>query len=184
MDPIAYDDSARNCICCPACFHVFMRVIAAVLLLSALPILVMAQSSDSLDFRLDAHRWEHRLLLVFVPEDDAEAKVEQENLLAETGDGFRDRDLLLITVQKGTEGTVRKAPGAAPSAITQAAVDRLYRRIDVPPDEFRVVLVGKDGTEKQRAVAPVSPRAIFDTIDSMPMRQRELRERGDSDGGS
>lgn len=161
-----------------------MRVIAAVLLLSALPIRVMAQSSDSLDFRLDAHRWEHRLLAVFVPEDDAEAREEQENWLAETDDGFRDRDLLLITLQKGSGGTARKAPGAPPTPITHAAVDRLYRRFDVPPDAFRVVLVGKDGTEKQRAVAPVAPRAVFDTIDSMPMRQRELRERDESNGGA
>jgi hypothetical protein len=44
-----------------------------------------------------------------------------------------------------------------------------------------VILVGKDGTEKRRNAAPVTARSIFDTIDAMPMRQREMRE---DDGGS
>lgn len=161
-----------------------MRVTVAVLLLSALPSLLMAQSPESLDFRIDAHRWEHRLLLVFLPEGDADAAEEQEKRLAGTDDGFRDGDLLLLAMQKGTEGSVRTTPGAPPSPISGAAVDRLYRRFDVPADAFGVVLVGKKGTEKRREVAPVGPRAVFDTIDGMPMRQRALRERDDSGGGS
>jgi len=50
----------------------------------------------------------------------------------------------------------------------------------VAPDAFRVVLVGKDGTEKRRDAEPVAARSLFDTIDAMPMRQREMREQ---DGG-
>ncbi|MCS4120976.1 hypothetical protein GGP45_001318 [Salinibacter ruber] len=50
----------------------------------------------------------------------------------------------------------------------------------MPDDAFRVVLVGKDGTEKRREAEPVSARSVFDTIDAMPMRQREMREQ---DGG-
>lgn len=144
----------------------------------------MAQpSSDSLDFRLDAHRWEHRVLVIFVPDGDEERLEEQEDRLAGSDEGFRDRDLLLLTVHE-SEGHVRKTPGAEPLFLTEAAVNRLYQRFDVPVDDFRVILVGKDGTEKRRAVSPVDTRSIFDTIDGMPMRQRELRERDDSNGES
>lgn len=161
-----------------------MRVLLSVLLVGLLPAVTMAQSSDSLEFRLDAHRWEHRVLLVFVPPDGERMGNEQENWLSETDDDFRDRDLLLVTVQHGGKGTVRTAPGAKRRPITKAAVERLYGRFDVPTDGFRVVLVGKDGMEKRREVEPVAPRVIFDTIDGMPMRQRELRERDDSSEGS
>jgi hypothetical protein len=78
-------------------------------------------------------------------------------------------------------GTHRPVPGADPQPLAEAAVRRLRERFDVAPDVFRVVLVGKDGTEKRRDAEPVTARSIFDTIDAMPMRQREMRE--SSEGG-
>ncbi len=41
-----------------------------------------------------------------------------------------------------------------------------------------MVLVGKDGDEKARWNRVVNPQEIFDLIDSMPMRQSEMREGG------
>ena len=38
-----------------------------------------------------------------------------------------------------------------------------------------VVLVGKDGSEKLRRTGVVDPTELFDLIDSMPMRQEEMR---------
>jgi hypothetical protein len=141
----------------------------------------MAQSSpDTVDFRLDAHQWEHRLLFVFVPEEASDQLDAQEEAFDGTDAGFRDRDLLLITLTQASDGTVRDAPGAGARPLSDAAVQRLYDRFNVPGDAFRVVLVGKDGTEKRRDAEPVATRSIFDTIDAMPMRQREMRE--DSDG--
>jgi hypothetical protein len=142
----------------------------------------MAQPSpDSVDFRPDDYRWEHRLLFVFAPSSNADALQEQTAAFADRAAGVRDRDLLLITAHGEGGGTLRRAPGADPTPLTTAAVERLYDRFDVPPAAFRVILVGKDGTEKRRNAAPVTARSIFDTIDAMPMRQREMRE---DDGGS
>ncbi len=158
-----------------------MRPILTILLLSLLPISLMAQSPpDTVDFRLDAHEWEHRLLFVFVPSEGTDRLAAQEDAFSGTDAGFRDRDLLLITLTGASDGTVRAAPGADARPFTDAAVERLYDRFNVPSDAFRVVLVGKDGTEKRRDAEPVTARSIFDTIDAMPMRQREMRE---SSGG-
>ena len=41
---------------------------------------------------------------------------------------------------------------------------------------FAVYLVGKDGGTKLTGVEPVNPLEIYQLIDSMPMRQREIRE--------
>ena len=155
-----------------------MRLIVLLLMFTG-PVLAMAQSErDSVDFRLEAHRWEHRLLFVFAPAEGDSALTAQEERFSGQDAGFRDRDLRLLTLWAGTDGTVRAAPDTAPRPLTAAAVERLYDRFDVPTDAFRVVLVGKDGTEKRRDAEPVTVRSVFDTIDAMPMRQREMREDG------
>jgi hypothetical protein len=133
-------------------------------------------ASDSLDFRLEDHRWTHRLLFVFAPSRDAASYVEQVKRLAGTQGGFRERDLLLIEVVN--EGPSR----VSTDTLTTASEAQLRNRFDVPPSAFRVVLVGKDGTEKRRDESPVPAQALFETIDAMPMRQREMRE--DDGGGS
>jgi hypothetical protein len=89
--------------------------------------------------------------------------------------GFRERDLLLIEVVDDGPSRLEDRP------LTTAADERLRNRFDVELSAFRVILVGKDGTEKRRDEAPVSAQSIFDTIDAMPMRQREMRE--DHGGG-
>ena len=154
-----------------------MRLIPILLILSALLAPAMADSPpDSVDFRLDAHRWEHRLLVVFASSDTADALTAQRNAFADREAGVRDRDLLLLFLKGPAEGQLFEAPGTEPQPLTEAAVRRLYDHFGVPTEAFRVVLVGKDGTEKRRDAEPVSARSIFDTIDAMPMRQREMRD--------
>ena len=149
-------------------------------LLSLLPAPTMAAPADSVDFRLEEHQWEHRLLFVFAASDTSESLARQEDAFADHDAGFRDRDLLLLTVTGADRGTHRSVPGADPQPLTEAVARRLRERFDVAPDVFRIVLVGKDGTEKRRDAEPVTARSIFDTIDAMPMRQREMR---DASGG-
>ncbi len=154
-----------------------MRALVLILFLSLLVSPVMADASpDSVDFRLDAHRWEHRLLFVFAPSDAADSLAAQADRLEGHDAGFRDRDLLLLAITGGETGTLREAPGTDARPLTEAAVDRLYDHFGVPVDAFRVLLVGKDGTEKRRDAEPVTVRSVFDTIDAMPMRQREMRD--------
>ena len=131
---------------------------------------------DSVDFRLEAHRWEHRLLLVFAPPDRTDSLEAQRAQFEGHDAGFRDRDLLLLTITGEAAGTLREAPEGAERPLTEPAVRRLYDHFGVPTEAFRVLLVGKDGTEKRRDAEPVTARSIFDTIDAMPMRQREMRD--------
>ena len=64
-------------------------------------------------------------------------------------------------------------------AIGDGADARALRtRFRVRPESFAVVLVGKDGTAKDRWAEPVPMGEVFRLIDGMPMRQREMRGAG------
>ena len=52
---------------------------------------------------------------------------------------------------------------------------KLRKTLGVEEKGFAVVLVGKDGGVKKVWRDPVDPKAIFTVIDSMPMRQKEMR---------
>jgi hypothetical protein len=150
------------------------------LLLAVAPLAMAAPPPDSVDVRLGTHRWAHRLLFVVAPSESHDALDAQMEALAAHDAGVQDRDLRILTIV--ADGTSRFYASARADGrpITEAAVRRLRDRFDVPMDAVRVLLVGKDGTEKQREVGAVSVRALFDQIDAMPMRQREMQR--DSSG--
>lgn len=41
---------------------------------------------------------------------------------------------------------------------------------------FELRLLGRDGTLKRRFDAPVAPETLFEIVDSMPMRQEEMKD--------
>ena len=63
---------------------------------------------------------------------------------------FQDRDLKLISLSPKSKSTAIKK---------------------------RFLLIGKDGTIKLQSNQPFKPSTIFELIDSMPMRQQEMRKK-------
>lgn len=125
------------------------------LLLSLFGLLSAFQTDDD---PLARYRWKHRLVLVFAPDAASPDRAEQRRLLQDRQTDADERDLVLLDVLPDS-----------PDAAT------LRQRFNVKPDEFRVLLIGKDGGEKLRREKPVPPKEFFDRIDSMPMRQGEMR---------
>ena len=62
-------------------------------------------------------------------------------------------------------------------SLSPASADRLRQQFGIPHEEFTVILVDKDGTEKQRSQTPIDLAMLFRTIDAIPMRQQEMRSR-------
>jgi hypothetical protein len=122
-------------------------------------------------FNLDSYKWKNRLLLVFAPSEESAAYKKQMQLIEGKKAGFDDRDLLVVKLL--AEGTSRL--GSQP--IDEATATQLRSRFKVGQEEFRVILVGKDGTEKRRDSVSVEPKVIFNEIDAMPMRQEEMRSK-------
>ena len=51
-----------------------------------------------------------------------------------------------------------------------------YKEYDVAYRDFTIILIGKDGEVKLRENAPVEIAKLFEIIDTMPMRQRDIRK--------
>ena len=119
----------------------------------------------------DDHLWKDRLLLLFAPGKEHEALQRQLDLLTAQQAEVTDRDLKIYQIYP--DSAQHPDGGRLPKAFS----DKLYHRYDISAgDGLVVLLIGKDGTEKLRESQVVPPEQIFRLIDSMPMRQREMRE--------
>lgn len=123
------------------------------MLVVLLLLLIVAPSNAELE--LESYRWENRVLILFgTPESPA--LQEQRAILAKDPEGLSERDLLILE---------------------PPSTESLQNRYRITPEEFTVILVGKDGGEKLRQDHPVTLGELFGLIDQMPMRRREMRRR-------
>ncbi|MEX0580215.1 MAG: DUF4174 domain-containing protein [Mycobacterium sp.] len=118
---------------------------------------------------LSDYLWEHRPLLLFAPAESDPRLVETMRRLEASRCDFLDRDMVLGRIV--TEGT---------STLDGHVVDtnqaqRLMSEFGIGTDNFSVVLLGKDGSEKLRLADIPDLQAIYGVIDGMPMRARETR---------
>ena len=125
---------------------------------------------QKMSFRLDQMKWDKRPFLIFAADQDTSTYEQQIASLNGLKLGLSARDMAIISVFGNDRATVDG------KEINQESIQRLRSEFQVPTDQFTVILVGKDGTEKLRRKTPVALREIFALIDSMPMRQREMRQ--------
>ena len=115
---------------------------------------------------LDSLLPKHRLLVVFSPSASDPRLVRQERAIRGETRAMRERDLVKIVVLPHA---------ASPEGLDPIA---LRRRYHVRADDFRVLLIGKDGGVKRTSAVPVAMRGIFAQIDTMPMRREEVKKPG------
>lgn len=122
-------------------------------------------------FALEQYRWQNRVLVVSAasPDDTNLAKLKDE--LASMSAEIADRDMVLVTLLDTGTST------AGDRRLTAAETAAARTDLDFQPGEFALRLIGKDGTVKLEGDAATPTADIFALIDTMPMRQREIRER-------
>lgn len=113
---------------------------------------------------LSQYLWSNRPLLIFAAGEGDPALRHMRRALAQRRRDVADRDMVIVEI-------LAEGPDSADA-------ETLRRRFDVAEEDFRVVLVGKDGGEKLRTGTPPALDEVFALIDGMPMRRREIRERG------
>jgi hypothetical protein len=112
---------------------------------------------------LAAYRWKNRILLLFAA-DDAAAEAQRAIWKPHTK-ALAERQVVLIVC----------LPRVVEAGMLPVDALQLRKQYQVDSQQFVVVLVGKDGGEKARWKTPVAASTILELIDTMPMRQAEMR---------
>jgi|AntDeeMinimDraft_5_1070356.scaffolds.fasta_scaffold00032_16 hypothetical protein len=145
-----------------------MRTLLATLIAMSTVGTVSAQDASP----LADERWRHRILLLFVPGPDASALASfREQVHARRCD-ITDRDLLIAEVIGMQSGSLDGEP------LPPGRIRALRDGFSVAAGRVATVLVGKDGGVKMVEDGIAELDQVFQRIDGMPMRRREMSERG------
>ena len=119
------------------------------------------------ELNLAGYLWKNRIVIVFA-KSQSDARVQRfRREWNGRREGTSDRDLLLVEMfEKG-------ASRIGDEIIAPASAVKLWSEFEVEPDNTTFVLIGKDGTEKLRETE-IDLDEIFEVIDAMPMRKREM----------
>ncbi|HKK25444.1 MAG TPA: DUF4174 domain-containing protein [Gracilimonas sp.] len=129
-----------------------------------------AQMEDN--FNLEDHQWNNRVLLIFSPNSIYTGLTRTMEMVQNNQDGFNERDLKVFQVL----GSIGNSSGE--SVLQRDDAHTMRDRFEVGQNEFQVILIGKDGTEKMRSEEAISSEYLFEEIDAMPMRRLEMKEDG------
>lgn len=111
--------------------------------------------------KMQSLAWKNRVIVLYAPETNSKEFEQQKQILAAQTNELKERDLVVVEC-------VGK---------TLSAEDKNYLAHHFTHDlsGFGVWLVGKDGGTKLSATKPVTTAKFFSLIDSMPMRQSEIK---------
>ena len=112
---------------------------------------------------LQKHQWKDRIIIVSSPEFGNKKAEEQLAVLRSESKELEQRNVIVYQVTN--HGYVENFGwGIEPAAKTQSKIEG-----------FNVSLIGLDGTEKFTSEEITQAGTFFNLIDSMPMRQEEMR---------
>lgn len=117
---------------------------------------------DASEVELDAFKWIARPVIIFADSPADPAFKRQMELLSSRLDELAERDVVLIT--------------------DTSPEDASDIRRKLRPRGFMLTLIGKDAAVKLRKPFPWDVRELTRSIDKMPMRLQEVRERQLNDG--
>ena len=129
----------------------------------------VAAYRDSEPFSLSDYQWENRLLVVSSPTADEPKFSQQLQQVIASISEFAERDLVLIRL--ATDGTSH----AGERKLASTQVEAIRAELGIAAGAFAVLLVGKDGGVKLAKNSVVPMHDIYALIDTMPMRQQEMR---------
>jgi len=152
------------------------------LLFTLLPFIIMAQTNptDSLkdqpcsgkNISLEQFQWENRILVLFAPHSEHKSYQSQMDKFSSLEDELRDRDLVVISIFE------RECSTLDGEILSDSSSHSIREKLSQQESSYSIFLIGKDGGVKLKQDEVLEPAALFRVIDRMPMRQREMRERG------
>ena len=117
---------------------------------------------------LSDFQWENRLIVVFTETENSEKFQDQMEILQKDDKGLNNRKLKVIHSIPGKHQIVFPQK-------TNWQSSTLFEKKESASD-FEVILIGLDGGVKLRQTEPIGTEKLYGLIDSMPMRQAEMRK--------
>lgn len=113
-------------------------------------------------------------MLLFAP-DENDARLQQtKQQLAQRQCQLDDRDMVIGIIIEQGQSHLNNQPISTTKATT------LRERYKIDAGRFTMILIGKDGGEKERVYSTPELDNSFALIDGMPMRQGEMMENPDN----
>jgi len=122
-------------------------------------------------FDLASYHWKNRVIIISAPSTATENYKIQRGELDNRTEGVLDRDLLVLDLFDNEQSRVGDL------FLTDDDVSKLKKLFGLKPDQFQVILIGKDGTIKLRSDKPVPTSELSRLIDTMPIRKEEIRRK-------
>jgi hypothetical protein len=150
--------------------YMLKSILLVMLMVTALSI---GDSRNVLAVTLDLtqFQWKNRLLFLFAPSRDHPLfHTLHKSIMAQKAE-VADRDLIIFEILESGPSSMNA------NHLDPQTAQSLRKKFDVPPGNFTVILVGKDGGIKLNRRAQTQLADIFSLIDAMPMRQEEVRQK-------
>lgn len=156
-----------------------MRILVLKYSIAVLVGLMISETSKGQFSELKEYKWENRLVLINSENEDSANYKNQFNEFYKSFDDLEERKLILILVKRNKYKTIsfKKNSKVESDWIN---TNLLYRKYMKNKGDFRVVLIGLDGSVKLNQKKVLPRLELFRIIDSMPMRQAEIRAKKDS----
>ncbi|MCV7420470.1 DUF4174 domain-containing protein [Mycobacterium yunnanensis] len=146
------------------------RLRRSTLVLVAVMVSAVFGSATAVAAELGDYRWERRPLLIFAPTERDPRLVETQRRVDATRCDFLARDMVLGVLVAQGRSTLDGQP------VDAGQASRIAGQFGVDAGAFSVVLIGKDGGEKWRTSEVPDTTRIYDVVDGMPMRSREMND--------
>ena len=148
-------------------------ILNTVLRLSCLSLICMLFTVDvsAQNFDLKNYVWHKRVLIIFAVDARNERFNLQISALKEEKKGLEDRDLVVVNIFGKSGLDENNKP------ISAEKVRTLRKKYAISDNEFKVILIGKDGGTKKTADQPLDNQQLFKIIDMMPMRKDEMQNK-------
>jgi hypothetical protein len=130
-----------------------------------------SQPATTMDVDITHLQWKKRLLLLFAAESGQPNFQRLANEISSRQTDVDDRDLVVFEILESETSRMNR------SRIEPQKAASIREQFGIAPNSFTVILVGKDGGIKLKRNDQVRLEEIFRLIDSMPMRQDEIRQK-------
>ena len=131
-------------------------------------------SGDLKTYLKDEFKWKNRIIFVFAESFEDQNYKKQLDHIKKHRDGYKDRDLVIFKIVGDSiiDAELQNLESIQPSELRAA--------FGIKPQQFRSLLIGKDGGVKILSRKPISACDLFNLIDQMPMRREEIKAKGDA----